>query len=154
MGILSFFRQKKDLLPERDKQLIVEAIQAAEKKTSGEIRVYVESHCRFVDSLDRAAEIFYGLKMDNTAQHNAVLVYVALKDRQLAVFGDEGIHRKTGQAFWDNAVQQMLQHFKGQNYGTGIAEVVTLAGEALQNFFPYNSLEDKNELPDDIVFGK
>jgi len=82
-------------------QQIVAAIGQAERQTSGEIRVFVESRCRFVNPLDRAAEVFTGLKMDQTAQRNAVLVYVALKDRQLALYGDKGIHEKVGDAFWN-----------------------------------------------------
>jgi uncharacterized membrane protein len=34
--------------------------------------------------------------MQKTELRNATLVYVAIKDRQLAVFGDEGIHQKVG----------------------------------------------------------
>ena len=153
MSLLSLFK-KRDLLTGQDKNLVVDAIRATELRTSGEVRVYVESHCKFVDSLDRAAEIFHGLKMYETAQRNAVLVYVAIKDQQLAVFGDEGIHQKTGQQFWNNAVQQMLQHFNRQDYGAGLAAVVAEIGNALSTHFPYDSNTDKNELPDDIVFGR
>lgn len=154
MGIFSFTRFKRDLLAEADKHLIIESIKASEKRTSGEIRVYVESRCRFVDPLDRAAQIFYGLKMDQTRDSNAVLVYVAMKDRQLAVFGDEGIHKKTGQVFWDNAVHSMLGQFNQKQFGQGIANVVSNIGEALHTYFPYDGNTDKNELPDDIVFGR
>src|SRR5712691_11244817 len=99
MALFSLFA-KKELLSAQDKKLVVDAIGAAEKQTSGEVRVFIESKCKFVDPLDRAAEIFYRLKMDRTAQRNAVLVYIALKDQQLAIFGDKGIHAKTGQQFW------------------------------------------------------
>src|SRR5450755_1911883 len=122
MALLSMFA-KKPLLAEEDKSIIVDSIRSSEKKTSGEVRVYVESHCKFVDPLDRAAEIFYSLKMDATEFSNAVLVYVAVKDRQLAIFGDEGIYKKTGAPFWNNAVKDMLQHFTANNYGKGIASV-------------------------------
>jgi len=137
-----------------ENELIVNAIREAELRTSGEVRVYVESHCRFVDALDRALEIFQGLQMYNTADRNAVLVYVAIKDKQLAVFGDEGIHRKVGSAFWNKEVQQMMQHFNKQHYALGIATVVKEIGEVLVHHFPYNRETDKNELPDDIVFGR
>ena len=153
MALLSFFA-KKPLLPEPDRLLIIDAIRASEKKTSGEIRVYVESYCSFVDPLDRAAQVFYGLKMDATENRNAVLVYVAMKDKQLAVFADEGIFEKAGAVFWNDAVKAMLQHFNASDYGKGIAYVVTEIGDTLHTNFPYNSLTDKNELPDDIVFGK
>jgi uncharacterized membrane protein len=153
MAIFSAFT-KKALLAAPETALIVEAIRASEKKTSGEIRVYVESHCKFVDSLDCAKQVFYSLKMDATEFRNAVLVYVAVKDHQLAVFADEGIYKKAGAAFWNKAVQEMLLHFNSKDYGKGIAFVVTEIGTTLQAHFPYSSSTDKNELPDDIVFGK
>lgn len=153
MGLLSLFA-KKPLLSEPDTLLIVDAIRASEKKTSGEIRVYVESHCKFADALDRASEIFYSLKMDQTEFRNAVLVYVAVKDHQLAVFADEGIYTKAGTGFWNTAVKNMLLHFNSNDYGAGISQIVTTIGDTLHTHFPYDSSTDKNELPDDIVFGK
>ena len=153
MALLSIFA-KKALLSEDETSVIVEAIRVAERKTSGEIRVFVESHCKFVDSLDRATEVFHSLKMEATEYRNAVLVYVAIKDRQLALFADEGIYTKAGAAFWNTAVADMLKHFNKNNYGKGIATVVTEIGDTLQTHFPYDSHTDKNELPDDIVFGK
>ena len=153
MAIFSVFN-KKALLSTPETALVVDAIRASEKKTSGEIRVYVESHCSFVDSLDRAKQVFYSLKMDNTEFRNAVLVYVAIKDHQLAVFADEGIYNSAGAAFWNKAVQDMLLHFNSRDYGKGIAHVVNEIGNTLQVHFPYNNSTDKNELPDDIVFGK
>ncbi len=153
MALRSLFK-KKDIFSAEEKEQVVEAIKSAEKRTSGEIRVYIESHCKYVDPLDRAAEIFYTLKMNETAQRNAALVYIAFKDHQLAVLGDEGIHQKTGQQFWNDAVRQMLQHFNGEHYATGIATVVTTIGEVLHTWFPYDGDSDQNELPDDIVFGR
>jgi uncharacterized membrane protein len=149
-----FTKKKAEFFSEKENELIVSAIRAAELRTSGEVRVYIESKCRFVDALDRALEIFQSLKMYETADRNAVLVYVALKDKQLAVFGDEGIHQKVGTAFWNKEVQNMLQHFNKNNYAEGIAEVVREIGEVLVHHFPYNKDTDKNELPDDIVFGR
>ena len=153
MAIFPFFK-KKQLLSTSDEALIVEAIRAAEKHTSGEVRVYVESHCRFVDPVDRAIEVFYGLKMNDTDDHNGVLIYVALKDRQLAVYGDEGIHAKVGKDFWQNAVTQMLKHFNKEDHVAGICQTIKAIGETLAKEFPYEANDDKNELPDDIVFGK
>jgi uncharacterized membrane protein len=148
------FLSKKRLLSENEEAQIVEAIRIAEKNTSGEVRVYIESRCRFVDPVDRAIEVFFGLKMEKTNDHNGVLIYVALKDHQLAVYGDEGIHKIVGKEFWQNAVKQMLQYFNKQNYVNGICETVTAIGETLKKEFPYQPNNDKNELPDAIVFGK
>jgi uncharacterized membrane protein len=150
---IPFFSRKK-LLTAAENEHIVAAIQKAEHQTSGEIRVFVESRCRFVDPLDRAAEVFAGLKMGETAARNAVLVYVALKDRQLALYGDKGIHQKVGSAFWNDRVKMILYHFYKENYAEGIARVVGEIGEALRSHFPYDKDTDTNELPDDIVYGR
>lgn len=104
--------------------------------------------------MDRAAEIFFFLKMEKTEQRNAVLVYIAMKDRQLAVFGDEGIHEKVGSDYWNRVVGEMLSNFNTDNYGKGIAECVIQIGEALKSNFPYDNDTDRNELPDEIVFGR
>src|SRR5258708_37531244 len=98
--MFSIFKKKQPkFFTAEEQQLIVHAVQEAEKLTSGEIRVYVESHCEYMDALDRAKEIFGSQGMQATQQRNAVLVYVAMKDRQLAVFADEGIYAKEGAAF-------------------------------------------------------
>lgn len=148
------FLHRKEFFSEIEKQQIVAAIQSAEKRTSGEIRVFVESRCKFVNPLDRAAEVFTGLKMEQTAARNGVLVYVALKDRQLALCGDKGIHERVGDGFWSEQVKLILSHFNKANYADGIAGVVREIGEALGKHFPYDKDTDKNELPDDIVFGR
>jgi uncharacterized membrane protein len=153
MSLFSFFK-KKDFFTEEEKLQIIEAVRNAEKRTSGEVRVFVESQCSYMDAIDRAKEIFIELRMNETTDKNAVLVYIALKDKQLAVFGDEGIHSKLGNEYWNAEVRKMINKFNKENYADGIKEVVTDIGEALTQFFPYNNDTDKNELPDDIVFGK
>ena len=153
--MFSIFKKKAvDFFSAPEKEKILSAIKATEQTTSGEVRVFIENHCSFVDAIDRAVEVFYSLKMEQTDYRNATLVYVAIKDKQLAVFGDEGIYNKTGKEFWNNAVAHMLQKFNKENYADGIAEVVKEIGEALTLHFPYDAVTDKNELPDDIVFGK
>jgi len=152
--MFSFLKKKPVFFSEKENELIVAAIKSAEQRTSGEVRVYVESHCRFMDAMDRAIEVFHGLRMHETADRNAVLVYVAMKDHQLAIYGDEGIHSKVGTEFWNKELKLMLSAFNRNNHAEGIATVVKEIGEVLVEHFPYNKETDKNELPDDIVFGR
>jgi uncharacterized membrane protein len=153
LAFFNFFTKKPaSLLSSEQEAQVVEAIRQAEQNTSGEIRVFIESKCRMVDPLDRAAELFYSLKMDATAQRNAVLVYIALNDRQLALYADEGIYAKAGCDYWKNAVKDMLLQFKKEDYTIGLCNVVTQIGQTLKQEFPYQR-DDKNELPDTIVFG-
>lgn len=153
MSIFSKLFPAKPFFTKEEHSAIVQSIRAAEKRTSGEIRVFIESRCSYVDAVDRAAEIFFGLKMEHTEDRNGVLLYIALKDKQMAIFGDEGIHKKVGTEFWNKEVKKILAEFKQEHYATGIITIVSEIGEALLTHFPYEN-EDRNELPDDIVFGK
>lgn len=154
MNIFPFFKKKRVFFSPQDQAQIVDAICHAEKETSGEIRIYVESKNPFMDPLDRAKEIFFKLKMQNTQERNAVLLYIAMDHHELALFADEGIYQRVGADYWNNAVNNMITHFTKENISNGIEKCVQQIGGALKKEFPYNGSTDKNELPDDIVFGK
>lgn len=139
------------LTPEQEKQ-VVEAIKMAEKETSGEIRVHLESKSR-KELPVRVEEVFKKLKMHNTALRNGVLFYVATEDKTFAVFGDNGINEKVPANFWNEAKDIMLTHFKNQDFGTGLAEAILLAGQQLKAHFPYQK-DDVNELSDEISKGE
>jgi len=151
--IFPWLKQKEFFSP-IERERIVQAVRDAERMTSGEVRVFIESRCRYMDAIDRAVELFVQLKMDKTADRNGVLVYVAMKDHQLAVYGDEGIHRKVGNEYWDAELKRMIKAFNRDDYADGIRQCVEDVGKALHYHFPFNNDTDKNELPDDIVFGR
>ncbi|WP_422007958.1 TPM domain-containing protein [Roseivirga pacifica] len=136
-----------------EKARIKAAIEKAELNTSGEIRVHLENHCSKANVLDRAAQVFAQLDMHKTAARNGVLVYMAVKDHKFAIIGDAGINAKVAEDFWDLTKEKMLAHFKAGNLTAGLEEGILCAGERLKEFFPYQK-DDKNELSDDISFGK
>lgn len=142
----------KNLFTPEQKQLIVEAIHEAEKNTSGEIRVHIEKKCN-EDVLDHAAFMFDALNMQKTAQRNGVLIYLSTEDHQLAILGDAGINQKVSLNFWDNIKDLMIANFKQGKFTEGLTEGIKMVGEQLQQHFPYHK-EDKNELSNDISFGK
>lgn len=151
MSLFSF-NKKRQFFTKEQQQLMVDAIQEAEKNTSGEVRFFVESKCKYVDPVDRAKEIFFSLKMDQTKDRNAVLLYIAMDDHQLAIFADEGIYQRLGANYWNVEVKKIIAHFTKDDYTGGICDVISDIGEALKKEFPYES-SDKNELPDEIIFG-
>ena len=130
---LSF--KKKSFLSAEDNKRIVEAIKSCEQLTSGEIRIYMESKNPLVSTLERATEIFTNLQMHTTKQRNAVLLYVAVKDREVALFGDEGIHQQVGTDFWNNQIAQMISHFKENNLTDGIVKCIAEVGSVLVEKF-------------------
>ena len=151
----SLFKTNTDkLLSTSDKQMLVQAIQASEKTTSGEIRLYVEGSVKKGDALSTARDIFFKHKMNLTKERNGVLVYVAVEDKKLAIYADQGIYDKVGIEFWYSQVQEMTAHFKNANYVEGMSQVIGEIGKALTDHFPYDRVTDTNELSDEIMMGK
>ena len=132
---------------------IVAAIKAAEQRTSGEIRVYIESFCDYDDPLERAAELFVERGMDQTREHNAVLIYIANEARQFAIWGDSNMHAKAGNLFWEKEKQMLRRYLQQDKACEGVCAVVFEIGEVLKQFFPANSNDNPNELPNDIIYG-
>jgi uncharacterized membrane protein len=139
----------KEFISQLDEQRIVRAIGDAEKKTSGEIRVYV-SHKERHDALAFAKKRFQELGMFRTQQRNAVLIYIVPRTRQFAVLGDLGIHQKCGDAFWKGIVSAMAPRMKDGKFTDAIVEAVRDIGAVLQRYFPA-SRDDTNELPNEIA---
>lgn len=152
-----FFKPKttsKSYFSEEDQLLISNTIAKAETTTSGEIRIFVEDHCTLENPVERAAEIFQILKMDQTALRNGVLIYISLLDRKAALYGDEGIYHKTGGAqYWEEEFDVFKEHLSKGEIVEGICKVVSDVGYSLAEYFPYEEGIDKNELPDEMVFG-
>jgi uncharacterized membrane protein len=142
----------RNFLTEEQQQRIVNAIAEAENKTSGEIRLHLDTTCKG-DVLDRAAGIFEQLKMHETELRNGVLIYLATSDRKLAIIGDAGINSKVPENFWEDAKEAMVNAFKDGKYAEGLEKAIFMAGEKLKIFFPV-SKDDINELSDEISFGK
>jgi len=142
----------KDIFTDQEQQQIREAIQEAELNTSGEVKVHIENLCK-EDTMDRAAFIFEKLEMHKTELRNGVLIYLALKDRKFAILGDIGINQKVPEGFWNSTSELMLNSFKSGDFLNGLIKGVKEAGLQLKAHFPYQK-DDKNELSDDISFGK
>jgi uncharacterized membrane protein len=131
-----------------EEQEIVDSIRTAEKLTSGEIRVHLESNCAG-NVYDRAQELFHLLKMDNTKQANGILFYLAVDDRKFSVLGDTGIHAHVGDEFWKSIKEVMEARFRESEFKNGLVAGIQMAGEKLAAHFPWKS-GDVNELPDQI----
>jgi len=131
---------------------ILQAIRDAELDTSGEIRVHIENKC-VGDVLDCAAYIFKKLEMHKTAQRNGVLFYLSIKNRTFAVIGDSGINAVVPENFWESTKSLMINHFREERFSEGLVEGIMQAGLQLKKYFPRQT-DDKNELSDELSFGK
>ncbi|HMO38262.1 MAG TPA: TPM domain-containing protein [Saprospiraceae bacterium] len=131
---------------------IVAAIQAAERNTSGEIRVHIEKRLE-KDVLTEAQRTFAKLGMHRTQARNGVLIFIAPEHHQFAIIGDQGIHQQVGEHFWQAERDLIATYFRQGDFAGGICAAVEQVGEKLKAFFPFQS-DDTNELPDEISYGK
>lgn len=149
------FSKKKPLLTSAEQEQVVACIREAESRTTGELRVFVESKCNKADAMDRAVELFEKLGMTATEKRNAVLVYLATEDKKFALAGDKEIYEKAGgAAFWQTAAEKLKGHLQAGEVATGLANCINELGSAMATHFPYDPAITRNELPDEIVFGK
>lgn len=140
------------LFSSRDKKSIVETITRAELKTSGEIRVHIETYCPS-SSLERAVFVFNQLKMYKTRDRNSALIYLASESRKFAVIGDTGINAVVPEGFWDSVKEIMKESFVTEGRFTE-GDACRSGKDRCQTdpVFSYQP-DDVNELPNDISFG-
>ncbi|WP_267739992.1 TPM domain-containing protein [Myroides injenensis] len=142
----------RDFLSPQDELEIVQAITDAEKGSSGEIRVHIETNSN-KEPLERAKEVFFELGMDKTKDRNGVLFYICINSRFFVILGDEGIDKKVqNENFWEGTRELVINHFKQEKYKEGLILGITKAGKKLQLLFPDTSSTD-NELPNEISKG-
>lgn len=126
------------------------AINLAENRTSGEIRVCIERKCSG-EVMSQAAKRFNELNMHKTALKNGVLIYLAIDDHKFAIIGDKGINKKVPDNFWEETRNIMSEQFKKEQFADGLIAGINRAGEQLRTFFP-RSDDDINELPNEVVY--
>lgn len=141
----------KDFFTASQQEAIQASIATAELNTSGEIRLHVDDKCPG-DPVAKAIKVFEKLKMHETELRNGVLIYVAIKDKKLAIVGDRGINEAVSDDFWDAIKNDLVFRFKEGKYTEGLVEGIHASGEQLKTHFPYQS-DDTNELSNEISFG-
>ncbi len=129
---------------------IRDAIAKAEKETSGEIRVHIETSFKG-NVLDRASWVFRKIGMHATDERNGVLFYLAVKNRNFAIIGDAGINKRVPSNFWNSIKDAMEKQFRDGKFTEGLVEGILMAGDKLKEQFPHKK-GDVNELPDEISF--
>ncbi len=134
-----------------EEQRIEAAIAEAELMTSGEIRLHVEDHCH-EDALTHARKAFDKLGMHRTSERNAVIIYVALVDHQIAIYGDEGIHSTVGLNYWASLIEIVTGHARQGDLVAGLVEAIHELGRILKKYYPYQD-GDVDELDNAVSYG-
>ena len=140
----------KNFLTEKENEQVAKTIKEAENQTSAEIKLVIARHC-WTDIKSKAANIFKKFGLGKTEQRNCVLILLITTNREFLIYGDQGIHEKVGQEFWEDTKNQMINKFKVGEFGDGICEGIKLIGEKLAHYFPYRK-DDKNEISDGVAY--
>ena len=143
----------KQFLDVLDHPRVIAAIVAAERTSSGQIRVTV-SHHPVEDVMAAARAQFARLGMEKTAARNGVLIYLAPESRKFAVIGAQGIHERCGgDEYWQKIVGETMRPLlKESRFTDAIVAAVGEVGKVLADHFPPGpDGAAANELPDDIV---
>lgn len=139
-----------DFLTDQQMASLVEAIQTAEDYSSGEIRIHIDSNTEG-NNAEIAFEVFKRLCKDKTVARNAVLFHVNFEQKYLTIIGDEGIHEKVNQNFWERMHDRVTAEFSKGNFHDGLKNAVLETGLELKKYFPITG-ENPNELPNEITF--
>lgn len=140
-----------NFLSKEEEQEVIEAIQQAERLTSGEIRVHLESSIN-KDVHERALEVFHMLEMGKTNLFNGVLFYIAVETKAFVIYGDKGINKLVSDMFWESTKEIVITHFKKGDFKIGLIKGILETGKQLKQHFPC-STNDSNELSDEISKG-
>lgn len=141
----------KRYLSEKEINQLIEVIQTAENQSTGEIRVHIDSSTE-KENAEVALEVFKNLEMHQTADRNAVLFHINFNQRYLSIIGDEGIHQKVCQSFWDKIHHETISEFAKGNYYSALREAILVTGMELKKHFPIKENGNPNELSDEITF--
>ena len=142
----------KTIFTEAEKTALVAAIKQAELHTIGEIKVHVDNTCK-EEVLDKAVTVFNKLQMHQTKARTGVLIYIACKDRKMAILGDVAINQKVAPDFWHLTVNECIEYFKQEKYFVGVKETIEKVGTVLHNHFPASIESNENEISNDLSFG-
>ena len=88
-----------------------------------------------------------------TYKHYHILPYYSYIIANLLLESNH-IHEKLGTTFWQLQIDKIIAAFHAADHTRGICASIQEIGTALQAHFPYEGDKDKNELSDQVVFGR
>ena len=132
-----------------EQALLQQAVSDAELLTSAQIKVVLVRHC-WGKLNDKAATLFAKYGLDQLPQRNGVLILLVLANRELLIYGDQGINDKVADDFWVTIHTDMVKAFKANEMGNGLANGIKQIGLALEEHFPKGDDHD-NPVNDQVA---
>jgi len=138
------------LLTDNEIEKLQNKIALLETFTSAEIKI-VFCKSAWFGIVSKAKKVFQKLNMDKTSNRNAVLILIVEKDKELLIYGDQGINTHLNESYWSDIRDDMIDLFKSGQYYTGLSIGVEKIAQSLIQYFPIQE-NDINEVSNEIVF--
>jgi uncharacterized membrane protein len=118
----------------QDRLRIAAAIARAEAGTDSRIAVRLIPDDK-VDAFERAKTEFERIGMTRLERRNGALILIAPRARRYAVLGDSALHKRVGDAFWNDLVAELQPIFAGGDLTGAVLRGVERIGSALREHF-------------------
>ena len=128
------------------------AITTAEQGHRGEIRVHIEARYPGDGPTARAAALFEELGMQKTRDGTGVLLYVAERDRKVAVYAGPGVYGARDPAQWRAVCDAVAQGYGANDRVAGLQRGLAMLGEILLDAAPGED-DAGDELPNEVKLG-
>ena len=138
----------KDFLTNDQEQAVVEAIRAAEARTSGEIRVVITSR-RILRQERHAWRLFAKLGMELTRHRNGALIVLFIRRRRFVVLGDSGLDEIAGAGYWQAIAAEMSALLHDGHKVEALTSAIRKIGETMAAHWPPDA-SNPDELPNAI----
>ncbi|MDX1584717.1 MAG: TPM domain-containing protein [Thermoanaerobaculia bacterium] len=119
-------------------------IGAVEQLTSAEIRVAL-TRSSWMGIGNKAARLFRKYGLHQTDERTGVLILVDVKNRELLIYGDEGINRRVEEDFWDRIRDAMIVELREDRLADALITGVHQVGRQLSSLLP-----SREENPDEL----
>lgn len=141
--------KSEQFLQSEEQDMVQQAIARAETMSSAEVKLIILRHC-WIKLHQKAAQLFRKYRLHETQQRNAVLILLVTTNREFLIYGDQGIHEKVGQSFWDETRDLMTRHFQQGHMALGLQQGIESIGRKLATYFP-RSQHDQDEIDNAII---
>ncbi len=84
----------------------------------------------------RAMQAFFEHGLHLTKNHNGVLIFISLMERQIQIITDHGVKSKIEQKVWDDIVSHFGENVKAHTLVHALKETIEACSHVLENYFP------------------
>lgn len=131
---------------------IEQKIAAIETLTSAEFKVIICQR-NWLSLKHKAHRLFRKYQLNQLSENNGVLILLVKRERELLLYGAEGIHSKVEKDFWQKTHQIMVNMFEKQGVAQGLSLGLHILGEELAKHFPRQT-NQLNKVSNEIIFEK